>query len=30
MSSLDRWAPMLLKTLRGYTARQFFSDLVAG
>src|SRR5947209_4135047 len=30
MSLFDRWAPMLLKTLRGYSARQFFSDLVAG
>jgi sulfate permease, SulP family len=30
MSTIDRWAPMLFKTLRGYTARQFFSDLVAG
>ena len=30
MNSFDRWAPMFLRTLRGYTVQQFFSDLVAG
>jgi SulP family sulfate permease len=30
VSTLDRWAPKLLLTLRSYSAQDFFSDLIAG